>query len=328
MEQIRWGILGCANIVERAFLPALFLEAQNGVLQAIATRGDSPRLQRIIKRYNPPEVYMRYEDLLEDPNIDAVYIPLPNALHKEWAVRAAEHGKHVLCEKTLAPTVGDIDEIRLAAAANGVVIMEAFACMHSPLYPAIRRLIDEGEIGELRMVDAQFCGVMQNKQTNINARPELCGGSIFDVGCYNILSIRQITKKEPVTLQALAVFMDTGVDAMVQAAIDMGDGVLAGYKSSLISVRNRALRVYGTQGYISFPHTPNTWGELPITLNNQKGQQQITLHCRNTYALEIEHMGRCILQGEAPLMPLEESRKNVRVLTMLHEAIGSWMRKR
>lgn len=324
MERIRWGVLGCADIVERRFVEAIG-QVNNGEFYALATRGKSDRLVRVLAACNIPKVYYDYDELLRDPDIDAVYIPVPNSLHTEWTIRAANAKKHVLCEKPIACTVAEVERIRAAAMKNNVVVMEAFACLHSPLYGTILDLIDAGEIGELRMVDSAFCYLLIDRENNNMANPSLGGGSIYDVGCYNTLTIRRLTRREPVSVKAMANFWDGGLDATVTALFDMGDGLLCSYKSSFETVSHRGLSVLGTAGYIHFPHTPNTWGKLDITLNNAKGSRIVSLDVRNTYALEMEQFGRCILQGEQPLLSLEESMRNVRALQMLHNAIGSWM---
>ena len=324
MERIRWGVLGCADIVERRFVDAIG-QVNNGEFYALATRGKSDRLARVLAACSIPNVYYDYDELLADPHIDAVYIPVPNSLHTEWTIRTATAKKHVLCEKPIACTVADVKRIQAAAKENNVVVMEAFACMHSPLYATILDLIDAGEIGELRMVDSAFCYFMTGRENNNIAKTELCGGSIYDVGCYNTLTIRRLTRREPVSVKAMANFWDTGLDATVTALFDMGDGILCNYKSSVETVSHRGLSVLGTQGYIHFPRTTNTWGKLDITLNNEIGSRIVSLDVRNTYALEMEQFGRCILNGEQPLLSLEDSMRNVRALQMLHNAIGSWM---
>jgi len=320
MEKVRWGILGCADIVERRFLPSLTGECNNGVLQAIASKSRGERMSRMAGQYQPPKIYEEYEQLLADVEVDAVYIPLPNGLHVEWTIKALQAKKHVLCEKPMAVSVREIELIRTAAAENGVNVMEAFACLHSPLYPTIRELIAKGEIGQLRIVDSVFCYCMD--EGSINASRELLGGSINDIGCYNLLTIRQLTGREPVCVKAMAVFLPTGVDGTVTALLDMGGDVTGCYKSSLLSVSHRGLYALGDEGYISFPKTPNTWGELSLTLSSLKYSKTIPLTVPNPYALEIVQMGRCILEGETPLVTLDESSKNARALEMLHTAIG------
>lgn len=318
-DKVRWGIIGCADIVERRFLPAME-EAENAVFLAIASRGNSPRLERVTARYRPAAVYDSYQALLEDPEVDAVYLPLPNGLHREWTVKAAAAGKHVLCEKPMALTPEDLDGIKAASEQYGVKVMEAFACLHSSLFPTIRGLIEDGEIGDLRSVESVFCYPMSGLES-INASLSLAGGSINDVGCYNVLTLRRLTGREPVSAKAMATFLPTGVDATVTALFDMGEGLCGRYLSSVEAASHRGLRALGSRGYLSFDKTPNSWGDLEICLVNGKGSRTVPLRVRNPYALEIEQFGRCILEGEAPLVTLEESRRNAQALELLRAAI-------
>lgn len=320
MNTIRWGILGCADIAEYRFIPTLTQDVANGRLHAIASRGKSDRLRRVVDRYRPPKVYFDYNELLADKEVDAVYIPLPNSMHAEWTIRAAEAKKHVLCEKPLACTADDVDRIGEAARRNGVHVMEAFACLHSPLFPTIRELIAKGDIGVPKMVDAFFTYLLTNPASGV-MKPELGGGSVYDVGCYNTLSFRQITGREPVAVKAMAEYLPTGVDATVNALFDMGDGVLSSYKSSIATVSNREINVLGDGGYLTYKRTPNAWGKLEIEVTSPKCSKRIPLYVRNTYALEIEQLGRCVAGGETPLVDIEESRKNVAALEMLFGAL-------
>ncbi|MGI6403621.1 MAG: Gfo/Idh/MocA family protein [Oscillospiraceae bacterium] len=322
MKQVRWGILGCADIAERRVFPA-FQEVRNGVVAAMATRGNSPRLERIRAAYPPFEV-CSYEELLAQPTIDAVYIPLPNSMHLEWTLKAAKAGKHVLCEKPMVCRSSELALIKQAAKEYGVYIMEAFACLHSPLYATIRKLIAAGEIGELRVVETVFSSPLKDPDSP-KLSPQFLGGSIHDVGCYNLLSIRQVTGREPRSVKAFGTFLPSGVDGTVTALLDMGDGIMGYSLSSKDGANHRGLKVIGTRGIITFPKTPNTWGHLEITLAQPEGNRIIPLTVPNNYATQLEQMGRCILEGEAPLVSLEESEKNIRAMEMVHAAIGSWM---
>ena len=322
MKQVRWGILGCADIAERRIFPA-FQEVANGVVAAVATRSGSPRLERIRAAY-PPFRVCGYEELLADEAINAVYIPLPNSLHLEWTLKAAKAGKHVLCEKPIVCRSRELSQIKQAAQEHSVHIIEAFACLHSPLYPTIRRLIAEGEIGELRAVEAVFSSPLQSPQSP-KLSPEFLGGSIPDVGCYSLLSIRQVTGREPVSVKAYGSFLPSGVDGTVAALLDLGGGIVGYSFSSKDGANHRGLKVIGSRGIITFPKTPNTWGQLEITLARPEGNRIIPLTASNTYAAQLEQMGRCILEGEAPLVSLEESGNNIRAMELLHAAIGSWM---
>lgn len=322
MKQVRWGILGCADIAERRIFPA-FQEVENGAVAAVATRGRSPRLERLLAGY-PPFRVCGYQELLEDEGIDAIYLPLPNSLHLEWVLKAAKAGKHILCEKPMVCRSRELEQIKEVAAACNVHIMEGFACLHSPLYATLRRLIAEGEIGELRAVEAVFSSPLLDPESP-KLSPELLGGSIHDVGCYNLLSIRQVTGREPVSVKAFGRFFPSGADSAVAALLDLGDGITGYSLSSKDGANHRGLKVVGTKGILTFPKTPNTWGHLEITLAQPQGTRILPLTVRNTYAAQLEQMGRCILEGQAPLVSLEESGKNIRAMEMLHTAIGSWM---
>lgn len=323
-KTVRWGILGCADIVERRILPAME-EVENGVLHAIATRGPSERLERVTAAYQPPHVYHSYEELLADPDVDAIYIPLPNRLHAQWTIQAAQAGKHVLCEKPIACRTADLKKIEAAARENKVHVMEAFACLHSPLYATIRKLIADGVIGKLVTVDSVFGGGSAKSKPSISVNADLWGGSIHDVGCYNIMNIRQLTGREPVSVQAMATFFPEGADASVTALMDMGDGVLATYKSSKLGLSHRGMTITGDKGFIRFPKTPNSWGHQEIEVITGEGAQMVSLDIDNPYAGEITQLGRCILEGQSPVVSLEESGKNLRVMELLHTAVGSWM---
>ena len=325
MERIRWGVLGCADIVERRFVDAIG-QVNNGEFYALATRGKSDRLARVLAACSIPNVYYDYDELLADPHIDAVYIPVPNSLHTEWTIRTATAKKHVLCEKPIACTVADVKRIQAAAKENNVVVMEAFACMHSPLYATILDLIDAGEIGELRMVDSAFCYFMTGRENNNIAKTELCGGSIYDVGCYNTLTIRRLTRREPVSVKAMANFWDTGLDADRHCPVRHGG-------RHTLQLQKAPLRLFPTGDYPFLARKatsisrarPIRGGSWISRSNNEIGSRIVSLDVRNTYALEMEQFGRCILNGEQPLLSLEDSMRNVRALQMLHNAIGSWM---
>jgi predicted dehydrogenase len=318
-EKIKWGIIGCGNIVENRFLPALSKEVLNGELYAIASSGKSERFARVVEHYKPLFLYHDYNDLLVNKDIDAVYIPLPNSLHAAWSIKAMRAGKHVLCEKPIACSLNELNEMEKAAVDNHVHLMEAFACLHSPLYPTIRHLILNGEIGEIRSVSAVFCDNITGVEHLV--KKDMGGGSIFDVGCYSVLSIRQITAQEPVSVKAIASYLPGGVDATVIALFEMENKMLAGYTSSINSARKREISVLGSEGHISFMHTPNAWGEQHILLANRSSSKDISLTIKNTYASEIEQFGRCILNGEKPFVTIEESKKNIKAMEMLLQSI-------
>ena len=195
MTRLRFGILSVAKINDR-LIPA-FKKAQNAELRAIASR-DLGRARQAASAAGLPVAHGSYEALLADPTIDAVYIPLPNTLHDEWARRAADAGKHVLCEKPLTPTAAQAQALVDYCRAKGVTLMDGFMWPHHPRTAEMRRLIDAGEIGEVRRVSGAFTFRLPMDAGNIRLQPGMAGGSLLDVGCYPVYGIRWAFGEEPV----------------------------------------------------------------------------------------------------------------------------------
>src|SRR5918911_1013688 len=184
---LRWGILSTAKIARTMFIPGVRASTSTDVL-AVGSRGiDAARA--FASELEIPRAYGSYDDLLADPDVDAVYIPLPNRLHAEWSIRAAQAGKHVLCEKPIARHVADAERMREAAQAAGVVLMEAFMWRHHPQHARVRALLDDGAIGQLTFVRSSFTYVIEPDRRgtrNVRLQPTLDGGSLMDVGCYPV----------------------------------------------------------------------------------------------------------------------------------------------
>lgn len=321
MEQkIRWGVMGCAGIVTKRFLPAME-SVKNGVLCAVASRSaNNERYQRLRREYPDVKFYDSYEGLLLDPDIDAVYLPAPNGLHHKYALQALRAKKHVLCEKPLGCSVREEEEMFQTADENGVLLMEAFACLHSPLFSKVRRLIDEDAVGNVKVVNAFFSHHLNYQHRSNVADKSLGGGALLDTGGYAVLSIRQITGKEPVSVKAMCKKTDGGVDAGAYALMDMGD-VIGIAQVSLEAVRRTGFTVHGDKGYLTYSQTTNAWGELKINYVNASGQREVTLHVDNPYTAEIEQFGRSILFGEPLGMSREESLNNIRAMEMIRESM-------
>ena len=186
--KLRWGILGVAHIVDR-LLPA-FAKSAHAELRAVASRSEE-KAQAAAKAANIPVAHGSYEALLEDPAIDAVYIPLPNTLHAEWTRRAAERGKHILCEKPLTPTAAEARELVAFCAARKVLLMDGFMWPHHPRTTRLRKFLDDGGVGKVERVTAAFTYPLKPLEpSNIRLRSDLAGGSLLDVGCYPVFGIR------------------------------------------------------------------------------------------------------------------------------------------
>ena len=211
MKKVNWGVIGTAGIAKGQTIPGMVL-AENCNLYAIAGR-DIRKAQAYQETFGFEKAYGSYEELLQDPSVEAVYIPLPNTLHYEWVKKAIGSGKHVLCEKPLCPTAAEAEELFRLAQENGVLLMEAFAYLHSPWLAAIKNEIDSGTIGELRYIESQFI-TSDYDISNIRMRKETCGGCTYDLGCYTSTMISTLVGRAPDEIRASAVFAPQGIDVL------------------------------------------------------------------------------------------------------------------
>ena len=246
-QTIRWGVLSTANIGRAAVIPAI-KASSNGKLIAVASR-DLEKASKFAVDNQIPQSYGSYEALLADDQIDAVYIPLPNSLHRQWVIAAANAGKHVLCEKPLALNEKECFEMDKAAQINHVKLMEAFMYRFHPQTVKVIQLIKDKAIGDLKSIHSVFTFYVKNKN-NIRLSAELGGGSLMDVGCYCVNIIRTLAGEEPVTVQAAADWADSGVDELITGILKFESGLTASFSSSLAIERNEFYYAAGSEGVI------------------------------------------------------------------------------
>jgi predicted dehydrogenase len=220
-SEIRWGVLGCADIALRRLIPAMQRATGCEVL-AIASR-DADRAREAASQSHIPRVSGSYAELLTDADVDAVYIPLPNSLHAEWTVRAAEAGKHVLVEKPMALSVTECERMLAAAESAGVHLMEAFMYRFHPQHAYVRDVVASGAIGRVHMLRSTFCARMQRPPTDIRFSRELGGGALLDVGVYAIDAARWLAGGEPLSVSGSAVYDANGVDMSAAAVLTFDD---------------------------------------------------------------------------------------------------------
>ena len=220
MRKIKWGVLGTANIARGATIPGMQL-ADNCELYAMAGRS-LEKAEAFQAEFGFEKAYGSYEALLADPAVEAVYIPLPNDLHCRWAIQALRAKKHVLCEKPLALTAAQAEEMFREAEANGVMLMEAFAYLHSPLTAALKAELDAGTIGDVLYMDSAFITSDYN-MSNIRMRKETGGGSVYDLGCYCVSQALWLLG-EPQRVQAIADFRNNGIDRLTTGMLGYADG--------------------------------------------------------------------------------------------------------
>lgn len=310
---INWGVLGCAGIAEKSVIPGI-LKAENAKLYAIASRGAGKKLDAFREKFSPVKVYTSYEELLNDPEIDAVYIPLPNALHYEWTLKAAEKKKHVLCEKPLGINADEVKAMNEAADRNGILLMEAFAYRHSPITKKVKSLIEEGTIGKLKFVESHFTFNLENR-SDVRFDKSLAGGATYDVGCYNMNIIRHIIGSEPTKVFATGeVGEQSGVDESSCIMMEFEGGIKAVSYCSIVCASRCDYTIVGEKGLIHIPDQFNTEGDTNIIITKEADVQDITINCPHNYMLEVVQFGRCILSGEKPLLTYEDSLNNAKVI--------------
>ena len=315
MDTVSWGVLGASSFAREHMARAIH-EAEGSRLAALATTSSGKAGG--FRAFAPDlRVHSSYEDLLADPQIDAVYIPLPNHLHVEWTLKALEAGKHVLTEKPIAMRASDIDPLIEARDRTGLFATEAYMIVHHPQWPRVRELLDDGAVGELRHVDVAFSFDMSGDPDNIRNRPETGGGAISDVGVYAYGCARFAARAEPVEL-ATRIRWENGVDVWSQVTGTMaGPGGEFTY-SAMTSIR-MALRqevvFHGTTGLIRVvaPFNAGLYGEAQLHVV-QDGVLRVERFTDRQYARQVEAFGRHVRTGEAYPWSLEDARGTQRMI--------------
>jgi predicted dehydrogenase len=316
MEKLtRWGILSTARIAHKAIIPAL-KESPMAQVVAVASR-DADKAQAFADELNIPKAYQGYKTLLADQEIEAVYNPLPNHLHKEWTIQAAEAGKHILCEKPLALNTAEIEEMIAAAKANGVQLMEAFMYRYHPRILAAREMVRKGVIGKLRTIETAFTFKLTDK-SDIRYQPDMGGGALMDVGCYCVNISRVMAGREPVAVHARAHWASTGVDDQMAGVLDFGDGLIAHFDCAINQGDRQRCILAGTEGYLELPMTFNA-GVVETLIHEERGEAPSRVQsftAVNTYRLLAEDFMHTIA-GSPPTFPIEDALGNMRTLQAL-----------
>jgi len=321
-QKLRWGVLSTANIGRAAVNPAI-QASHNGELLAVASR-DGDRAREFALKGGIPRHHGSYEALLDDPGIDAVYLPLPNSLHREWTIRAAEKGKHVLCEKPLAITAAECRDMQAAADANGVKLMEAFMYRFHPRTARVVELVRAGTVGELRLIKSAFTFRL-NRPDNIRLKPELGGGALMDVGCYCVNVSRTVAGSEPVEAQAWASWGASGVDVQMVGSLRFHGGVLAQFDCALTMERREAYEVAGTDASLTVEAAflPGT-DDVAVTERRGRGEEvRHEIHGVDEYGLMVEHFADCVLHGRPLRYPAAEAAANMAAIEALYRSARS-----
>ena len=321
-RKIRWGVLGYARIARESVIPAI-LRSHNSEFAALASR-DEATLAEARARYAIPKTYVGYEALLRDPEIDAVYLPLPNSQHLPWTLRAAEHGKHILCEKPLGLTAAEVREMIAACAARGVTLMEAFMYRYTHRTRQVREIIRSGVLGEIKFIDASFRFLL-NRPGTIKLQPALGGGALYDVGCYPVNFIGLIADEiagqpgsgvaRPSSVSAQCVRHE-GVDVIFSALLKYPSGLVASAHCGFNAHKRVRAEIVGTHGVLEIPETYFD-DTTPLVLISGEQRTEIPVPASDRYAREIEDFSDAILHARPPHFSLAETLRNAGVLDQL-----------
>ena len=322
-RKIRWGVLGYARIARQELIPAIQRSA-HGEFFALASRDEAKRAEARAQFPGLTRTFRDYDELLRDPEVDAVYIPLPNSLHREWTIKAAEHGKHVLCEKPIALTAAECRTMIAACEAHGVRLMEAFMYRYTERTKRVVEVLRSGVLGDIKQINATFRFLLANP-ASIKLRPELGGGALYDVGCYPVnfigLVLDEATRSAPgagPVAESIAVecVRASGVDVGLSALLRYPAGVIATVHCGFQAHKRVVAEIIGTKGVLEIPDTFfDTAGVLTLTVADVKSEIPVALSDR--YRAEIDDFSTAILEHRAPHFALAETLRNAELIDRL-----------
>jgi predicted dehydrogenase len=322
---LRWGILSTADIATRKVIPGM-RKAGRTEVHAIASR-DADRVRPVADRLGIRRAHGSYEALLDDPDVDAVYIPLPNHLHAGWTIAALRAGKHVLCEKPLAMTADDAQRMVDVAHETDRHLMEAFMYRHHPTWVAVLDFVAAGRIGTLTAVQSWF-SYFNDDPANIRNIREYGGGALFDIGCYSVNLSRMLFGGEPRRVAAsLRRDPSTGVDVLTSAILDFKGGI-ATFTCSTRTETDQRVDIYGTTGRISIEIPFNIPPDRPTRVFLTAGgdppvapaREVVEFPTADPYAVEFERFATAVLDGSPTPVPPEDAVANLRVIESIFEA--------
>jgi predicted dehydrogenase len=329
--RVRWGLLSTARINER-LIPAIRADRRSE-LMAVASLGGREKAERYASTWRIPRAYGSYEALLADPEIDAVYLSLPNALHREWTVAAARAGKHILCEKPLATSVVEVDEMAEAARRQGIVLMEAVMMRYHPQTQELKERLAAGAIGDIRLIRGVFSFNL-DRPGDIRLDRALGGGSIWDLGSYPVSFMRAMLRAEPIEVHGWRTAGTDEVDLNFAGHLRFSSGAFAQFFSSFQAAPYAHVDLVGSSGRIELDlpylnkvgisshirilrtgssRASGTFSDSPATVD----EEVVTYDKVNAYQNEIEAMVASILDGAEPVVSLSDSRGNVATLEAL-----------
>lgn len=329
-KTVRWGVLGCSGIGKSRTIPGL-LACENAELYAIAGRNEE-KLKVYAEPFAPKKLYTDYQALLDDENVDAVYLPLPNGIHMEWVKKAAAAGKHILCEKPMALTEEQVREMFAAAKEHGVLLEEAYAYRHAQLVQKVKEIVDSGAIGRIRYLESKH-STFDTNRSGIRYQKGNGGGAVYDVTCYNVSLASYLFGKDPEDMSVYCGFdKETGVDVSDAVMLRYEEGVTAMLYAGLDAYRRGCYSILGETGRIDVDHKFNSSGVCHIRVSTGARPQgaeyadetttEYTIWVDDNYKKEIELFSDAVLNGSALTVSEEESLRTARVCDAIRRAGG------
>ena len=329
-KTVRWGVLGCSGIGKSRTIPGL-LACENAELYAIAGRNEE-KLKVYAEPFAPKKLYTDYQALLDDENVDAVYLPLPNGIHMEWVKKAAAAGKHILCEKPMALTEEQVREMFAAAKEHGVLLEEAYAYRHAQLVQKVKEIVDSGAIGRIRYLESKH-STFDTNRSGIRYQKGNGGGAVYDVTCYNVSLAPYLFGKDPEDMSVYCGFdKETGVDVSDAVMLRYEEGVTAMLYAGLDAYRRGCYSILGETGRIDVDHKFNSSGVCHIRVSTGARPQgaeyvdetttEYTIWVDDNYKKEIELFSDAVLNGSALTVSEEESLRTARVCDAIRRAGG------
>jgi predicted dehydrogenase len=327
MKKVRWGVLGVAGIAVKKVIPGMQRGASSEIV-AIASR-DLRNAEAAAASFGIAKAYGSYDELLADSTIEAVYIPLPNHLHAHWTARAADAGKHVLCEKPIAMNMGEAEELLAVRDRTGVLIQEAFMVRSHPQWLTALDLVRSGRIGRLCAMTG-FFSYYNDNPSNIRNIVQVGGGALMDIGCYLVTTSRLLFEKEPARVFA-AIERDPamGTDRLTSITLDFGSGQAIGTCSTQL-VPYQRVHALGTRGRIEFEIPFNVPPDRPVGIVVDEGKdlfggsaERIEFATCDQYTIQGDLFSQAIREGLEPAVPLEDSVRNMSVIDALFRSAGS-----
>lgn len=324
-DVVRYGLLSTAQIGLNAHLPASY-ESENSEIVSISSRNPD-RAKAAAEKHGIERWYGTYEEQLADPDVDAIVNSLPNGMHCEWTIKAAEAGKHILCEKPLAVSVEECQRMIDAANANNVVLVEAFTHRWNPHLRRARQMIADGEIGNVQTIDAALCFNIAEPEGNVRFSEELAGGALWDAGCYAVYATRFVMSAEPVKVTGVSHDAGNwGIDTAFKGIMEFDNGALGSISTNMHQPFKCDIQISGDKGRLVIPGMFEDSGPIIIHRGdgrNGRDEQVIAEPAPYRFVAQFDEFSECVLTGKAPAFPAEDGLRNVAVLEGLYASAAS-----